>query len=221
MEDQKKYETKRFCGSCGLRVDGICTLTKAEHIECLAGDERTHWRLKIESVNPGTGHARTCRCDTCLEYWSRQQVEPDRVKINPEPETWTEKYIAWAEKQKRHNPRAEAGMYMCAECYGDGCINDEYPCCDCKGGSKFRAKDTIKKNNHDVDVDEMVQYDPKSRYYDQGGIEVLEIIKAKLTPEQYQGFCLGNAIKYTCRANHKGDYDKDLEKAEFYAREAR
>jgi len=65
------------------------------------------------------------------------------------------------------------------------------------------------------------KYDPKSRYYDHGGIEVLEIIKAKLTPEQYQGFCLGNAIKYTCRANHKGDYDRDLEKAEFYTREAR
>jgi hypothetical protein len=64
-------------------------------------------------------------------------------------------------------------------------------------------------------------YDPKSRYYDAGGLEVLEIIRAKLTPEQYQGFCLGNAIKYTCRANYKGDYDRDLEKAEFYAREAR
>lgn len=33
----------------------------------------------------------------------------------------------------------------------------EYPCCDCMDGSKFRAKDTIKKNNHDVDVDEMVR----------------------------------------------------------------
>jgi hypothetical protein len=65
------------------------------------------------------------------------------------------------------------------------------------------------------------RYDPKSRYYDAGGLEVLEIIRAKLTPEQYQGFCLGNAIKYTCRANHKGDYVRDLEKAEFYAREAR
>ena len=65
------------------------------------------------------------------------------------------------------------------------------------------------------------RYDPKSRYYDAGGVEVLEIIRAKLTPEQYQGFCLGNAIKYTCRANHKGDYDRDLEKAEFYTREAR
>ena len=110
-------------------------------------------------------------------------------------------------------------------------------CANCEDGSNFIHTDLQpektglekldeflevgKKNNHRVDVDEMVKYDPKSRYYDHGGIEVLDIIKAKLTPEQYQGFCLGNAIKYTCRANHKGDYDRDLEKAEFYAREAR
>jgi hypothetical protein len=49
-----------------------------------------------EYINPETFHARTCRCDACVEYWERQQVEPDRV-------------------------------------------------------------DTIKKNNHDVDVDEMVR----------------------------------------------------------------
>jgi hypothetical protein len=82
-ETQATYEARRHCKNCGLRVDGICTLKEAEQIECLSGDERTHWRLKIESVNPGTGHARTCRCDTCLEYWERQQVEPDRVPQPP------------------------------------------------------------------------------------------------------------------------------------------
>ena len=58
--------------------------------------------------------------------------------------------------------------------------------------------------------------DEKAEYYDQGGIEVIEIIKAKLTPEQYRGFLLGNAIKYVCRANHKGDFDRDIQKAENY-----
>lgn len=45
--------------------------------------------------------------------------------------------------------------------------------------------------------------DPKSTYYDAGGIETLEVIRAKLTPEQYTGYCLGNTIKYICRANFK------------------
>ena len=60
------------------------------------------------------------------------------------------------------------------------------------------------------------KFDPKSRYYDAGGIEVQEIIKAKLTPEQYRGFCLGNIIKYSCRANFKGKFERDIEKVGFY-----
>jgi len=45
--------------------------------------------------------------------------------------------------------------------------------------------------------------DPNSTYYDAGGIETLIIIKAKLTPKQYQGYLLGNALKYACRLMHK------------------
>ena len=63
------------------------------------------------------------------------------------------------------------------------------------------------------------EHDPKSRYYGVGGIETLEVIRAKLTQEQFHGFCLGNAIKYLCRANHKADYPRDIEKAEFYTKE--
>ena len=61
--------------------------------------------------------------------------------------------------------------------------------------------------------------DEKSSYYDVGGIEVLDIIKAKLTPEQYQGYLLGNAIKYSCRMMHKSPTDplRDAEKAANYS----
>jgi len=67
--------------------------------------------------------------------------------------------------------------------------------------------------------------DPKSRYYDHGGIETLDILKAKLTPEQYEGFLLGCILKYACRANHKDQKARDIEKISFYStalrREAR
>jgi len=43
--------------------------------------------------------------------------------------------------------------------------------------------------------------DEKSSYYDVGGIEVLEIIKAKLTEEQFLGYLLGNSLKYLTRCN--------------------
>ena len=62
--------------------------------------------------------------------------------------------------------------------------------------------------------------DEKSNYYDAGGIELLDIIKAKLTPEQYQGFLLGNAIKYQLRMMHKtpDNPGRDAEKAANYSK---
>ena len=62
--------------------------------------------------------------------------------------------------------------------------------------------------------------DDKSTYYDAGGIETLDVIKAKLTPEQYQGYLLGNAIKYQCRMMHKTPLSpiRDAEKAANYSR---
>lgn len=52
-------------------------------------------------------------------------------------------------------------------------------------------------------------------YYKKGGIETLDFIKAKLTEEQYLGFCLGNVIKYASRDKNPDD----LAKASFYALE--
>ena len=42
-------------------------------------------------------------------------------------------------------------------------------------------------------------------HYTSGGIETIAYLRAKLTPEQFAGFCLGNALKYLSRAGLKGD----------------
>jgi hypothetical protein len=42
-----------------------------------------------------------------------------------------------------------------------------------------------------------------------GGIEVIDIT-------EHLGFCLGNVVKYVCRADHKGKPIEDLEKAQWY-----
>ena len=52
-------------------------------------------------------------------------------------------------------------------------------------------------------------------HYKVGGIEVWDILKAKLTPEQLEGFCLGNILKYTMRANHKNGLE-DLKKSQWH-----
>jgi len=61
--------------------------------------------------------------------------------------------------------------------------------------------------------------DDKSSYYDVGGIETLDIIQAKLTPEQFKGYLLGNALKYQCRMMHKtpDNPKRDAEKAAYYS----
>jgi len=60
--------------------------------------------------------------------------------------------------------------------------------------------------------------DPNSDYYDYGGFETIEIIRAKLTHEQFIGYLLGNILKYGCRFNSKGDPVRDQEKLGNYQR---
>jgi len=59
--------------------------------------------------------------------------------------------------------------------------------------------------------------DPKSVYYDAGGIETIEFIKAKLTPEQFKGFLLGQIMRYSGRLNFKGVAARDAEKIAVYS----
>lgn len=53
-------------------------------------------------------------------------------------------------------------------------------------------------------------------HYTAGGIETIDYIKAKLTPEEFIGYLKGNVIKYTSRAGKKDDIVQDLEKAQWY-----
>jgi len=70
-----------------------------------------------------------------------------------------------------------------------------------------------------VESRDFIVTDP-DHHYDAGGIETLDIIKAKLTPEQYEGYLLGNALKYQCRMNFKtpDSPQRDAEKAANYSR---
>jgi hypothetical protein len=54
-------------------------------------------------------------------------------------------------------------------------------------------------------------------HYKVGGIETIDFIQAKLTPEEFRGYLKGNILKYTSRAGHKGDIDTDIGKMVWYA----
>lgn len=59
--------------------------------------------------------------------------------------------------------------------------------------------------------------DDKALHYDEGGIDSLDIIKAKLTPEQFKGYLLGSSMKYGLRANFKGSMYRDMDKSSIYS----
>jgi hypothetical protein len=48
--------------------------------------------------------------------------------------------------------------------------------------------------------------------------EVIKVLKAWLSPDEFRGFCKGNIHKYLARANLKGSSDQDAAKASWYAR---
>lgn len=50
-------------------------------------------------------------------------------------------------------------------------------------------------------------------HYDSGGIPTINILKAKMSHEEYNGFCKGNVYKYLTRSAHKGHELQDLRKA--------
>lgn len=53
-------------------------------------------------------------------------------------------------------------------------------------------------------------------HYTDGGIETIDFIRAKLSPEEFRGYCLGNALKYLSRAGKKGEFETDIKKAIVY-----
>lgn len=54
-------------------------------------------------------------------------------------------------------------------------------------------------------------------HYKFGGIETIDYLKAKMTPEELVGYLKGNIIKYLSRANKKNESpSEDYQKAQWY-----
>lgn len=60
-----------------------------------------------------------------------------------------------------------------------------------------------------------MEYDPKSSHYSVGGIECIDYIKAKLSPDEFRGYLKGNILKYGSRNK---DPKRDAEKLNFYSK---
>lgn len=107
-------------------------------------------------------------------------------------------------------------------------MNSKFVCSMC--GRMFLSKEDlvqhiIEKDVHDVDTNDLVLRRPaivqKSdnvnhpSHYTFGDIEVIDYIRDKLAPAEFQGYCEGNVLKYVSRWRHKGGVE-DLKKAQIY-----
>ena len=54
-------------------------------------------------------------------------------------------------------------------------------------------------------------------HYKVGGLETIDILKAKLTKDEFRGYLKGNVIKYATRASYKGHSAEDAGKLAWYA----
>lgn len=53
-------------------------------------------------------------------------------------------------------------------------------------------------------------------HYKVGGIETIDYLRAKLTQQEFAGYCRGNALKYLSRTGHKDDAAQEIGKAIWY-----
>lgn len=86
----------------------------------------------------------------------------------------------------------------------------------CAGGFMFPGDETPGRWVYGVD-----NYTPPSSnvhspsHYTKGGIETIDFIRAKLGPDGFRAYCLGNVLKYVTRWQDKNG-EEDLKKAQVY-----
>ena len=75
----------------------------------------------------------------------------------------------------------------------------------------------------DTPVVMVVQPDPVNHpaHYTHGGIETIDFIQAKLTPEEFRGYLKGNILKYGSRIGHKDNDMQDAGKLNWYTNKLR
>lgn len=90
------------------------------------------------------------------------------------------------------------------------------------GQEEFDSKEKHKSHTTHTEVQNNVEH-PQHYGGSDNPYEAIKVIEAWLDPEASYGFCVGNALKYICRAGHKdgNSLEQDLEKAVWYLNRAR
>ena len=89
----------------------------------------------------------------------------------------------------------------------------EYTMNNCNYTGKTRSHESFQEPDYEDNPSDMVN---SPSHYTVGGVETIDVIQAKLDQSEFQGYCLGNILKYLMRAGYKGKQLEDLKKAQYY-----
>lgn len=89
------------------------------------------------------------------------------------------------------------------------------------GQKEFDSKEKHKAHTTHTEAKNNVEH-PQHYGGSDNPYEAIKVIEAWMDPEASYGFCVGNALKYICRAGHKdgNSLEQDLEKAVWYLNRA-
>lgn len=73
-----------------------------------------------------------------------------------------------------------------------------------------------KKSSNSKEIGRQADLVNSPRHYTIGGIETIDYLKAKATPEEFAGYLRLNILKYLSRAGHKDDTLQEYKKAAWY-----
>lgn len=85
------------------------------------------------------------------------------------------------------------------------------------GVEKSDAENTTSEEQQEVSQDASKGTADYQGHYKAAARQPIEFMQALIEPDAFDGFLLGNIIKYRLRAGFKGDAEKDIEKAAQYA----
>ena len=74
-------------------------------------------------------------------------------------------------------------------------------------------KTPVSSVREDEEKGDAVNHPP---HYTTGGIETLDVIRAKMSSDRFQGYLMGNVLKYLLRCEYKEKRLEDIKKAQFY-----
>lgn len=132
---------------------------------------------------------------TGLTYYYSMESQPHKREVAND-------YVVYDRESLTANSKVEY-------CGGIDPYDSFHPCNDLSPENHMSYTEPEYKDN----PSDMVNHPD---HYTINGVEAIDVIQAKLSEDQFLGYCVANALKYLMRQNYKGKQQEDIKKACWY-----